>query len=348
MPKVTVAIAQYNRTEKLRLVLQDMLNQTYKDFELLVCDDASTEDTAAVMAEFDDPRIRYVRNERNLGLYPNFNRCVELAGGQYIAVYHNHDRYAPEIVERSVRLLDSHPEVGFVHTGTVSRAPGSRHDTNYVQPWHLVSDGRWFAGHLVRRWDSPVHQPTVMARREMYAKAGLYDDETYGGCADSAVWVKMSLLADVGYIPLPLMRVEPRVITDRYGPFEWKTTLGMARAHELGVRLLYEKGDSAEFAGQLAGMKRRNDRYFLMLFSQLISKGRFDLLEGGLEAIREQCTPGAHRITQTLMASARWMRYPLLLAAKSYGVFVRGRNRLNSWRGWALTCRNSGMGVSHD
>ena len=95
-------------------------------------------------------------------------------------------------------------------------------------------------------------------------------------------------------------------------------------------------------------MKRRNDRYFLMLFSQWISKGRFDLLESGLDAIREQCTPGAYRIAQALSASARWVRFPLFLAAKGYGMALRAVNRFHSLRGWALTRRNSGAGASHE
>ena len=339
MTKVSVCIAQYNRCEMLRLVISDLLDQTYRDFELLVCDDASTDATPQVVAEFSDPRIRYVRSERNLGLYPNFNRCIELAQGEYIAVYHNHDRYAAEIVERSVRLLDEHPEIGYVHTGTVSKAPGSRYDRNYVQNWPTVADGRWFTQHLIRRWDSPVHQPTVMARRAMYEKVGPYDDVTYGGCADSATWVQMSMEANVGYIPLPLMRVEPRKPTDRYGPFEWATVVGMARAHELGVRLLYDQGDPTELARQLSAMQWRHERYYLMLLAQWITKGRTDLVQSGLATIRAECRPWAARAAGVLVRTSGLVRPPLWLAAKSYGTTVRLIGRIQSERGWWISRR---------
>lgn len=337
MPKVTVCIAQYNRVDKLILVIEDLLNQSYRDFELLICDDASTEDTGATIAQFKDPRIRYIRNTSNLGLYPNFNRCIELATGDYIAIYHNHDRYAADIVERSVKVLDAFPQVGYVHTGTMTRPVGSHYDINHVLPWPEVVNGRWFVERIVHRWDSPVHQPTVMARRAIYRQVGPYDDISYGACADIPIWIKMSMIADVGYVPLPLMRVEPRISVDRYGEFEWKNVIGTAWAHDLGIRLLHDNGDPAKLAYELTKMKRRNDRYFLIMFLRCIAKGRFDLLQEGLAAIKGQCTPGAYFIGRMLSATSRWLQLPLYVPAKGYGVLAKTNSRIYSVRGWMLT-----------
>jgi hypothetical protein len=152
----------------------------------------------------------------------------------------------------------------------------------------------------------------------------------------------MSMIADVGYIPLPLMRVEPRISTDRYGRFEWESVVGMARAHELGVKLLYGVGNNVETQRQWRAMCCRHDRHFLMLFAQWISKGRSDLLEDGLVTIKSQCTPGAFRIARALSASMPLSRLPLYVAAKGYGTVVRANNQIQSLRGWALTRKNSG------
>jgi glycosyltransferase involved in cell wall biosynthesis len=106
LSKVSICIPQYNRCDALRLVLDDLLSQTFKDFTLIVVDDASRENTDQVIHEYKDPRIRYFKNIRNVGLFPNFNQCIQLAEGEYVAIYHNHDRYANDIVEKSVRLKE--------------------------------------------------------------------------------------------------------------------------------------------------------------------------------------------------------------------------------------------------
>ena len=340
MTKVSVCIAQYNRCEALRLALQDLLNQTYTDFELLICDDASTDATPPVVAEFRDSRIRYVRNQRNLGLYPNFNRCIGLAQGEYIAVYHNHDRYAPDIVERSVKMLDAYPQAGFVHTGTASRAPESLYDRSYVRDWPAVADGRWFVKHLIRRWDTPIHQPTVMARRCMYEQVGGYDDVTYGAVADHAVWIKMCMIADVAYIPLPLMRLTPRTVNDTYGQFNWADLVGMARAHELGVRLLYATQPLAEQHRQLVNVRRERDTVFLMRLAQWIAKGRMEVAARGLEVIYLECSPKTIHLAKTLVSTASLCQLPLRFVAKGYRAYAVLAGRFESERGHSIARRS--------
>lgn len=77
MVKVSICIPQFNRCDQLRLVIQDMLNQTYPEFESLIVDDASADLTFDGIVEFSDHPIRYVHHEQNLVLFPNFNRYLE-------------------------------------------------------------------------------------------------------------------------------------------------------------------------------------------------------------------------------------------------------------------------------
>ncbi len=238
MTKVSICIPQYNRKDALRLVIEDVLSQTYRDFELIIVDDASTDETYKVVSEFSDSRIRYFRNPENLGLYPNFNKCIELSSGEYVAIYHNHDRYAKTIVEESVKILDNYPNVGFVHTGT-SLYFQAKQTINMVRKLPVVSNGHWMATRIIERWDSLIHQPTVMARKKFYELVGSYDDQLYSGSADSAIWLKMCMLGDVGYIRKPLMHVTRRKPTDRYGKFSWEKIEGMINVHYLGCDLIY-------------------------------------------------------------------------------------------------------------
>jgi glycosyltransferase involved in cell wall biosynthesis len=105
-PVVSVCIPTYNGGKYLRETLDSVLAQTYKVFELLVVDDRSSDDTHDILREYSarDKRIRIVRNEKNLGLVGNWNRCVELAYGDWIKFVFQDDIIAPECIER---LLES-------------------------------------------------------------------------------------------------------------------------------------------------------------------------------------------------------------------------------------------------
>lgn len=76
MPEVTIAIPTYNRASLLKEAIQSVLNQTYKDFELLICDNTSTDNTEGVVSTFSDPRIKYHKNKNNIGMMNNWNKCV--------------------------------------------------------------------------------------------------------------------------------------------------------------------------------------------------------------------------------------------------------------------------------
>ena len=338
MGKVSICIPQFNRFDALRLVIEDLLNQTYQDFELLIVDDSLSCDSLGVVSEFSDPRICYFKNENNLGLYPNFNRCLKLAQGEYVAIYHNHDRYASDIVKRSVELLDQNPQIGFVHAGTISWAEDGR-DRSFVQDWPEVANGKLFAKHLIRYWDSPVHQPTVMARRSIYDQVGNYDFESYAACADSAIWIKMSLLADVGYIAMPLMRVTPRQRDDFYGKFNWQDILGMANVHRLGLELLRESWGEFRFNREKLKMQNRHDRHFLLLLLQWLARGETQLIEQGLEAVEQACSSQAVWVSKKLVTFGMHSRPLLAVLSRIYGLSMRWRGKLASAHGQRISER---------
>src|SRR3990170_1950083 len=89
LPTVSLCVPTFNRAQALGRTLESLLRQTFTDFELVVVDNASSDDTTNVVRNFRDPRIRYYRTPTNLGLYPNWNRCLDLARGEYVAVYHD-------------------------------------------------------------------------------------------------------------------------------------------------------------------------------------------------------------------------------------------------------------------
>ena len=113
MPLVSILVPSYNGTAFLREALDSILAQTYPDVEIILLDDASTDDTPAIAAEYGS-RISYVRQPNNLGIYDNVNVGIARACGSLIATYHADDIYLPTIVEAQVAYFQAHPEVGAV------------------------------------------------------------------------------------------------------------------------------------------------------------------------------------------------------------------------------------------
>lgn len=116
MPKVSVCIPTYNRQKLLPLAIDSVLQQTLDDWELIVCDDGSTDGTPELMQRYPDPRIRYLHHSRNIGKSNNMRSGFEAARGQYFIKFDDDDRLTPEFLSRTSALLDRHSDIDFVGT----------------------------------------------------------------------------------------------------------------------------------------------------------------------------------------------------------------------------------------
>jgi len=116
-PTVTIGIPTYNRSGMLRQAIQSILQQSYQDFEIVVSDDCSPDDTAQVVASFNDKRIKYHRTATNLRPPRNWNECIRLAQGEFFALLPDDDIYCPDFLSEMVKKLQSQPNIGFVQCG---------------------------------------------------------------------------------------------------------------------------------------------------------------------------------------------------------------------------------------
>jgi len=111
-PFVSVIITVYNGEKYIEQSVKSILEQTYKNFELIVIDDASTDGTAAKLCVFTDPRIHISTNETNLGIYLSRNIGIKMACGQYLFVMDDDDLALPYRIEKQLFYMSNHPEVG--------------------------------------------------------------------------------------------------------------------------------------------------------------------------------------------------------------------------------------------
>jgi glycosyltransferase involved in cell wall biosynthesis len=206
-PKVSVVLTTYNRTAVLSETIEMILEQTFEDFELLVCDDHSTDDTSDVVEAWTqrDPRITYFRQPMNIGMPGNLNFGICQATGRYIANLHDGDVYSPHLLERWSAALDGCPEALFVFNAYASI--DSTGVTTRLHSEHLgpCSSGDKLLDLFYRRtfFSSPVWG-TVMARREAYLAVGLFD-ERFGFYSDIDMWLRLADQGHVAYIDAPLI-----------------------------------------------------------------------------------------------------------------------------------------------
>ncbi len=115
-PQVTVCIPTYNRADILPYAVKSVLAQTYTNFELLICDDASADHTPQVVSQWSDPRIRYIRHPQNIQRSRNMRSGYEAAQGKYFIKFDDDDALTPTFLEKAVAVLDAQPKVDFVCT----------------------------------------------------------------------------------------------------------------------------------------------------------------------------------------------------------------------------------------
>jgi hypothetical protein len=122
MAQVTVAIPTYNRAALLKEALDSVCRQTFVDFEILVCDNCSTDDSPAMVRAYPDARVRYHRNEQNLGQFGNISKTIELTESRYWALLMDDDLWHPDFLRVAMEGMAAHPRAG-LSTWAVMEGP---------------------------------------------------------------------------------------------------------------------------------------------------------------------------------------------------------------------------------
>ena len=179
-PKVSVCIPTYLGDQTLGAAIESVLAQTYTDFELMVIDDGSPDDTRAVVERFSDPRMVYLCNEKNLGPEGNWNRCLEVATGDYFKLLPHDDVLHPHCLERQVAVLDADAEerISLVFSAREVLGPDARllMRRGYPSGREGPIDRDVLIRACVRRGTNLIGEPgAVLLRKSTAAKVGLFD-----------------------------------------------------------------------------------------------------------------------------------------------------------------------------
>jgi glycosyltransferase involved in cell wall biosynthesis len=198
MPKVSILMPVYNAGQYLSQALDSILSQSFRDWELILINDGSTDDSESVITRYDDERIYYIKNPVNLKLIKTLNKGIDYCGGRYIARMDADDICHPDRLKQQVKFLDSHPEYLMCGTSAIvidstGKKTGKIHnltDNDYLQIGLMFSP-------------SFIH-PGMMIRREILCRNRY--DEAYKHAEDYELWCRIARQGKVANIDSELLR----------------------------------------------------------------------------------------------------------------------------------------------
>lgn len=224
----------HNGARYLREAISSMLNQTLKEFEFIIVNDASTDESESIINSFNDPRIKIIKNEQNIGLTKSLNIALQKSTGSYIARMDADDISLPERLTVQKNFLDTHPDI--VCVGSALRII----DENGVMcgTKAVFSDPDILGFHM--RLKNQIAHPTVMFRKDAILHEGGYD-ESFRYAQDYDLW---SRLLQKGY---------------RFSNIE--TPLLLYRSHNESIT--QGKNRDAAYESAVRIMKRNFDEVFI-------------------------------------------------------------------------------------
>lgn len=213
-PVVSIILATYNGLPFLREAVDSVRAQTFADWELIVIDDGSTDDSVAWLESLRDERVRVLRCEHTGNRGRLRNRGVAAARGRWIAFNDSDDRWRPEKLERQLAYHAARPELGWSYTGrTVIDVHGQPFANPLHRPW--VPHSGWILRPLLS-FDAAIALPAVLVDRSLLEQAGCFWDHAWG--EDYELWIRLAKEAECGLIDEPLVEIRGHASTSAGRP----------------------------------------------------------------------------------------------------------------------------------
>ena len=201
-PAVSVIIPTYNRANLVAKAIKSVLSQTYQDFEIIVIDDGSTDNTEEIIRSFKDKRVKYIKKyKENKGSSVARNIGIKVARGKYIALLDSDDEWLPEKLDKQIKVLQSEsPEVGVVYSNLCYIDENGKSMNKLRNPkkeGYIYED--LFGKNCV---GTPS---TVLIRKECFHQVGLFDD-LLNAMEDWDMWIRIAKYYRFALIKVPLVK----------------------------------------------------------------------------------------------------------------------------------------------
>ena len=197
VPKVSVLMPAYNAASFIKEAIESVLDQTYTDYELVIVDNCSTDNTGEIISKYlSDKRIKYYRNETNIGVVGNFNKCFSYAQGNYLKILCADDKFHPQLLEKFVAAMDQYPNVAIVASYTQEFGLSAQVLKPPVS--HLIN-GKQLTYEILNNWNYFGHPSNVMFKKSGLEVGGFRKE--YLWMSDWEMWLRILSTGDAYFIP---------------------------------------------------------------------------------------------------------------------------------------------------
>ena len=260
LPRVSVCLLTYKRAQLLPKTIETLLAQDHADFELIINDDRSPDDTEQVCREYErrDRRVRYVKNPENLRYANNQNAAILRARNEHVAIVHDADLYEPQLLSRWTQALLDHPSAALVFNQAKQLSLSREVQGLFTHPYGPLISGSALVDEMLHRIDSPIFG-IVMVRRSRVLEAGPFDPRL-PTLADVDMWMRLACRYDAAYVAEPLYAIAAREVGHHNTYSNW-SVIG---EHEL----IYELNWRRRFANQPEAAERARRTIARMLYKQ--------------------------------------------------------------------------------
>ena len=315
----------YNGLPYLAEAIDSVLRQTMTDLELLIIDDASIDGSDAVIARCRDPRLRVVRNARNVGQVASLNTGLALARAPFLARLDQDDVCAPQRLARQLEVLESRPEVGVV--GSWVMFIDAQGKSSGVVGMRQIGDYGAFLGALMTH-ASPVAHPSAMFRTSVLRGVGGYD-ESFGLCEDYALWGSLALHRAGAIVlrqPLVKMRIHQAQQSQQRTD---EQRANARRAHDRLIAALCPGRDAAA----LASLLRFDESFWRQARAPGAVQARLAQLDEAVRGIAQHQHLTAHELASLRLRLAWWVGHGALTGLLEQRAHTHALNQYARRRG---------------
>ncbi|WP_321504113.1 glycosyltransferase [uncultured Methanoregula sp.] len=227
-PLVSICIPVYNGEKTIRRTIESVINQTYKNLEIIVVDNCSKDSTVKIVQEFNDPRIRLILNDIHVHCAEyNWNRCFPYVKGEYMAFFHADDTYTPSMVFRQIETFKKFPQVGGIFTmgnrinemdeivGKYQLPPGIVGMKPHSFPTIFLT---------TLQYSDFLLCPSAMLRTKLYERLLPFRYDQFGSASDLDMWLRAEESAPLIILDEPLMNYRVSQMQETYQINLLKTT----------------------------------------------------------------------------------------------------------------------------
>ena len=203
---VSVVMANYNTEEEyLRSAIESILNQTYSNFEFIIIDDGSTNDSVSIIESYDDERIVLVKNSENIGVTKSKNKGLDICHGEFMAVMDSDDISMPNRLEKQIKYLREHENVIVCGTGVECIGDWEKRRPNKII-CPTIEDRESYRIHLLFGNRPLIIHPSAMLNRKLMLEYSVRYDDSLLFAQDYKLWVSCSQVADCVILPEILLK----------------------------------------------------------------------------------------------------------------------------------------------